>query len=301
MSSLGASERRSGALRCASWLTRRVTSRNSCARQAHVVLVGLRQELSKVGELPVDQPRVEDDRPCPENRLVGQQADRDLLDPVGGDDAAELAQRAGRDVRLELAADAWLQLGGLDREPVGVGGDHRHLLAAGADQDTGEHRPHVVARRGAGDHVHRLGHRRGRDRQRLLALGGKLREVLGREDPQVEAGAAAANLDVALRLAHLELDRVVAERAGELGEQAAGEQDRAGAVGLRLERRSAAPSRGRSPRGSPCRPRRPRSGCLRATGSRRGSIRHGRRRRVLRRARLVWCSASTDQYFLELD
>ena len=51
----------------------------------------------------------------------------------------------------------------------------------------------------------------------------------------MEARAAAADLDVALRLAQLELDRVVAERAGELGEQAAGQQDRAGALGVGLE------------------------------------------------------------------
>ena len=54
----------------------------------------------------------------------------------------------------------------------------------------------------------RLGQRRGRDRQRLLALGsGKLGEVLGGEGAQVEARAAAADLDVALGLAQLELDR----------------------------------------------------------------------------------------------
>ena len=51
--------------------------------------------------------------------------------------------------------------------------------------------------------------------------------------------AAAADLDVALGLAQLDLDLVVAERARELGQQAAGEQDRAGAGDLRL----AAPSR----------------------------------------------------------
>ena len=98
--------------------------------------------------------------PCLENGLVAQQGDRDRLDPVGGDDPAQLAQRLGRDVRLELAADRALQLGPLDREPVGVGRDHRHLGAAGADQDAGQDRPHVVARGGAGDEIHGRGKRR---------------------------------------------------------------------------------------------------------------------------------------------
>ena len=103
----------------------------------------------------------------------------------------------------------------------------------------------------------RLGQRRRRDRQRLLALGsGKLGEVLGGEGAQVEARAAAADLDVALGLAQLELDRLVAERAGELGEQAAGQQDRAGALGLGLERRLQAHLEVGRRAGSPGRPRR---------------------------------------------
>ena len=165
---------------------------------------------------------------------------------VGGDDPAQLAQRLGRDVGLELAADRALQLGALDREPVGVGGDHRHLLAAGADQDAGEDRAHVVARGGAGDQIDRLGERRGRDRQRLALLLGKVGEVLGGQDAQVEAGAAAADLDVALGLAQLDLDRRVAERAGELGEEAAGEEDRAARRRPRPPASSSGPSPGRS-------------------------------------------------------
>ena len=62
VSSPSASASRSGALRWASWLTRRVTSSSSSRGQAHVVLVGLGQELAVVGELAVDQPRVEDHR-----------------------------------------------------------------------------------------------------------------------------------------------------------------------------------------------------------------------------------------------
>ena len=78
---------------------------------------------------------------------------------------------------------------------------------------------------------------------------GKLREVLGGEHAEVEARAAAADLDVALGLAQLDLDRLVAERAGELGKKAAGEEDGPGAVGLGLERRSAGPSPDRSREG----------------------------------------------------
>ena len=173
--------------------------------------------------------------PCLENGLVAQQRHRDRLDPVGRDDPAELAQRLGRDVRLELAADRALQLGALDREPVGVGRDHRHLRAAGADQDAGQHRAHVVARGGPRDEIHGRGKRRGRDRQRLALLLGEGGEVLAGQDAEVEARAAAANLDVALRLAQLDLNRRVAERARELGQKAAGEEDRAGALDLGLE------------------------------------------------------------------
>ena len=128
--------------------------------------------------------------PALKTAWLGSRLTVDLLEPVGGDDPAQLAQRPGRDVRLELAADPALQLGPLHREPVGVGGDHRHLLAGGADQDAGQHRAHVVARGGAGDQVDGLGQRRrpGSSAARRPLLG-KLREVLGRQDAQVEAAS----------------------------------------------------------------------------------------------------------------
>ena len=112
---------------------------------------------------------VRSDRPCLENGLVGEQRDRRLLDALGGEDAAQLAQRPGRDVGLDLAAELALQLGPLDRQPVGVGGDHRHLRAAGGDEDAGQDRAHVVARGGAGDQVDARAERRGRDLQARLA------------------------------------------------------------------------------------------------------------------------------------
>ena len=72
---------------------------------------------------------------------------------------------------------------------------------------------------------------------RLLARRRQLREVLGGEDAQVEAGAAAADLDVVLGLARLDLDRRVGERARDLGQQPAGQQHRALGVDLGGERR----------------------------------------------------------------
>ena len=65
--------------------------------------------------------------PALKTAWLGSRLTATSLDAVGGDDAAQLAQRPGRDVRLELAADRRLELGALHRQPVGVGGDHRHL------------------------------------------------------------------------------------------------------------------------------------------------------------------------------
>ena len=188
--------------------------------------------------------------PALKTAWFGSSATETSSTPSAREDAAQLAQRPGRDVGLQLAADPALQLGPLDREPVGVGRDHRHLAAGGGDQDAGQHRAHVVARGGAGDQVDGRGQGAGRDLQRLALLLGELREVLGGQDPQVEARAAAADLHVALRLAHLDLHRRVAERAGDFGQEAAGQQDRALAGDLGLEAPSAGPSRGRSRKGS---------------------------------------------------
>ena len=223
-----------------------------------------------------------------------------VLDPVGGDDPAQLAQRLGRDVRLELAADRRLQLGALDREAVGIGGDHGHLRAAGADQDPGQDRAHVVARGGAGDQVHRRGERRGRNRERLALFLREGGEVLAGKDAEVKARAAAADLDVALALAQLDLDRRVAERAGDLGQEAAGEEHRAAAVGFGFELRLHAHLEiGRAETDAVAVG--VEEDARRAIGSRRASRRLGRQPRALRRARLVWLSASSDRCLLELD
>jgi hypothetical protein len=208
------------------------------SRQANVVLVGLRQELSKVGELAIDQPRREGDRPCLENRLVGEQRDRHLLNTLGGEDAAELAQRPGGDIGVDLAAQLALQLGPFDRQPVGVGGHHRHLRATGGDKDAGQDRAHVVARRCPGDQVDAGAELLGGNLQpRLLARLRQLREVLGGQDPQVEAGAATADLDVVLGLAQLDLHARIGQRARHLGQQPTRQQHRALAGDISRERR----------------------------------------------------------------
>ena len=115
------------------------------ARQTNVVLVGLRQELLKVRELALDQPRREEDRPCSQDGLVAKEPTETCSTPSAGDDAAQLTQRSGGDVGLQLTADAGLQLGSLDGQPVGVGRDHRHLLTGRGDQDPGKDGAHVVA------------------------------------------------------------------------------------------------------------------------------------------------------------
>ena len=211
--------------------------------------------------------------------------------PLGGDDPAELAQRAGRDVRLELAADPALELGPLDREPVGVGRDHRHLLAAGADQDPGQNRAHVVARGGAGDQLDGLGQRLGRDRQRL-AVGA--RGASGSPRRGGCGGGSASRRSGSRRRA-----RPPAARSRPCRRRAIGPGRRgAGPAGARCPR----PRRTRRDRSAARSPRRSRAASTalsaaatripEAPGSRRGSRRLGRRLRALRSALLVASSAS---------
>ena len=72
------------------------------ARQADVVLEGLRDELAPARELALDQPRGEDDTGGAEDDLIARQGDLDLFSTFGGDDPGELTQRPCRDVRVEL-------------------------------------------------------------------------------------------------------------------------------------------------------------------------------------------------------
>ena len=92
----------------------------------------------------------------------------------------------------------------LDREAVGVGRDHRQLVALGLDQDAGQDRAHLVARGRAGDPLDRLLERRGRERRLVPLHVGQAREVLGGKGAEVKARVAGGELDVALLRAQLE-------------------------------------------------------------------------------------------------
>ena len=73
------------------------------------------------------------------------------------DDARELLQRAGRDVRLEAAVQRRLERGLLDAQAVGVRRDHPQVRARRRHEDAGEDRPRLVARgraRDLGDGLH---------------------------------------------------------------------------------------------------------------------------------------------------
>ena len=76
--------------------------------------------------------------------------------------AGELAQRSGRHVGVEGLRQRGLELRVLDGQAVGVGCDHRQLLALDLDEHAGQDRPHLVTRRGAGHALDRLGQRRRR-------------------------------------------------------------------------------------------------------------------------------------------
>ena len=213
----------------------------------------------------------------------------DLLDALRREDAAQLAQRPGRDVGLELAAELALELGPLDREPVGVGRDHRHLRAAGGDEDAGQHRPHVVARGGAGDQVDGSRQRLRRDLQPGSLV--RLREASG--SPR-RAGCAGGSWSC--RCGSRRRARPRAARSPPSRRPASARP-----------RPAAGPAAGPSPRSStsassvvskPIRDRWRESvtpsvgggerGCRRAPGSRRGSKRPWRRSRAWRRVLRVW-------------
>jgi hypothetical protein len=194
------------------------------------VFEGLGQELAVARELPLDQPRGEDHAGHAEEDLVPLNRDLDLVRTLLGDQPAELAHRAGRHVRLQLRLDRLLELRVLDAEPVRVGGHHRERLLRCGDEDTGEDRTHLVPRRGARDAVDRLGERGSRHLHRLAVELGKAWELVGRQCAEVEGGARGGDLDVALLRTQREGHLASRERAHDVGEEAAREQD--GALGL---------------------------------------------------------------------
>ena len=80
--------------------------------------------------------------PAPEHDLVVVQAELELV--AGVADPLQLAERAGRDDRLELGpGDLERRL--LDGEPVGVGRGHHELSRLEAGEDPRQHRPRLVA------------------------------------------------------------------------------------------------------------------------------------------------------------
>ena len=128
------------------------------------------------------------------------------LDPLGGEDPAQLAQRPRRDVGLDLAAE----LAPPARSASPPAGRSRWRPSSSPF-------PRRRRRRRSAPGACRRARRRGRPGRcsppaprpgssgpaRLRPR--QLREVLGRQHPQVEARAAAADLDVALGLARLDL------------------------------------------------------------------------------------------------
>jgi hypothetical protein len=169
------------------------------------VLVALRQQLAHVRELAVDQPRGEHDAGRLEHDLVRPQRDGDPLGRAVLDDPRELLQRPRRHVGLECAVERRLELGVLDGEAVAVGRRHPQLLLAGRDEDAGQHRARLVARRGARHLHHGLDERGPWDVDALVALRlRERREVLEAQRADVEGRRARGELDVLLRSAQLE-------------------------------------------------------------------------------------------------
>ena len=136
-------------------------------------------------------------------------------------DPGQLAERSRRHDRLELRHRS-LDLGLLDREPVGVGRGHHELARLEAHQDAGQHRPRLVTRSRAADPRDRGQHRLAVD---LVPLGGlglrQPRKVLGVVGVQPVGRRPGANLDRGFL--GLVLDRRPRRRAaGAPGRAAAG-------------------------------------------------------------------------------
>ena len=109
----------------------------------------------------------------------------------------------------------------LDREAVGVGRDHRQLIALGLDEDAGQDRSHLVARGGAGHALDGRLERCGRKRRGVPLDVGKTGEVLGGQRAEVKARIAGGELDVALLRALLDRHVAGGQAAGDVGEEPA--------------------------------------------------------------------------------
>ena len=151
------------------------------------------------------------------------------------DDPGQLLQRAGRDVGLERAGQRRVQLRLLDREPVGVGRHHPQLVAAGGDEDAGQHRARLVARGRAGDLVHGADERLTRHLDDVAVDFREGREVLEPQRADVEGRGPAEDLDVLLDGPQLERDVLAGQRADDVHGQPRRQDDGALADDLALE------------------------------------------------------------------
>ena len=159
-------------------------------RQPDVVVERLRDQLAPARELPLDQARARATR-LRRGRSPGFAASRSRprrRPRRRSTRASSRSARAGTFASSGSATVAALELGVLDRQPVGVGRDHRQRRPLGLDQHPGEDRPDLVARGGARHQLDRLGQRGRRSFADLALRLRQAREVLGREGAQVEAG-----------------------------------------------------------------------------------------------------------------
>ena len=132
---------------------------------------GLRQKLSIVGELTVDQAGGQDHSSKHEHDLVLSHADAQDVVLCMGRDASELLQGASGDVDFKATGQWRLELRLLHAEAIGIGGHHLDLVSGGGDEDPCEHGACLVPRRGTGDLDGCLDERSRRQRYRSLQIG----------------------------------------------------------------------------------------------------------------------------------
>jgi hypothetical protein len=196
-------------------------ARELLPRDVQLVLVGLGQQLTVVGELAVDQARGEHDGADLEDDLARAHPDRQVA-RLASRDPLELLQRPRRHVGLEAALDRRLEPRLLHAQAVGVRGHHAQLGAARRHEDAVRIGPGLVAGGGAGDLADRLHEGLRRQDHDLVAAGlGQRREVLRAQRADVEAGGPADDLDVLLGGAQLERERARRQLAGHVEHEAA--------------------------------------------------------------------------------
>ena len=152
---------------------------------------------------------------------------------------ARRARAPGRSPRAPATSP--VDRGLLHRQPVRVGRGHHELAALEADEDAGQHRARLVARRRAADARDRLEQRLARRRVKRRGVDlGQPREVLGRVRVQPVARRAARRRATHALLGAV-LDRDLARRAAGATMSTSsrpGHDDGALALDLRVERRA---------------------------------------------------------------